>query len=137
MHKSGGQKFIEAFGFFMMLVLLALGIGLVWLGGKEYSLFSRFPKPEAISFDDLVRKKPADGWYQITGAVLDLRNIAWEEETGSNTITRAFVPLRSTRNSAERSIHVLVDTKTSDIIGIVQQMQASGKTDRALVSLPV
>lgn len=121
MQKTPGAKVLEGFGIFMMVVIVALGAGMVYLGVVEFSVLTRFPKPVSLSYEDFVARHPREGWYQISGAATNLNEAAWEENIGSGKVTRVFLPLHSLRNPLGGQIKVLLETKDPSILEFVEQ----------------
>ena len=128
MQNSGSARFLTGCGFFMMLVLLVLGGGLVYSGIREFGEAREFPKPEPVPCAELVRRKPDHGWFRIPDGVLDVEDAVWEESIGSGKLRRAFVPLFVAGSARTGKAAILVETKDEAILEQVQELIDEKKT---------
>src|SRR5437763_13401820 len=99
-------------GCFALRLVLGLAVGgicLMIFGGSEIVDGMKFPAPSVMDYSSFVRQHPAEGWFRITGAALDLRHAAYKESEYGSKIERAYIPLRDARDKRDAPIHVMVN----------------------------
>jgi len=111
-------------GCFVPLVALVMVIG----GGQLVYTGLTNRKPVKVQMESIAKSKPEGKWLEITGGEFDLVNASYSSTFGVGKASSIHVPLVLPGvDSAESTIHVLVETNDSALVGLVNQMREMEK----------
>lgn len=107
-------------GFFVPLVAIVMLVG----GGQMAYTGLANRKPQDVEMSSLVQSKPSAKWLNIKGGELDVINAAYSSAFGVGDASTIHVPLvLAGDESAEKKIHVLVETKDPELVELVNQIK--------------
>jgi hypothetical protein len=119
-------------------VLLIVAIALVVLGIQEIHDAHAFTKPVDITCEQFIKSSPREGWYRITGGVMEVADAAFSVTTkhsdvvttaeGDPKITEVYLPVHSPASWDEKAAtypptNLVVQTMDPDIIATVKQLK--------------
>jgi hypothetical protein len=109
--------------------LLVAAIGLLIAGVQGITEASKFQKKRVMTCSAFLKAPPREGWFQINGCELDLLDASFKQTKYSETITEAYIPVRSVDNPDEERIQLLLETEDEGIIKTLEEMGKIGKKD--------
>lgn len=109
MHRKFG-----CLGILIPLLLLVFGIDNMNYYAADSAVAARYPVPVTLTYEEFSRRRPAEGWFHITGGILDLASARATrigsgqtvEENG--TVISVEAPLRSATKSGTKPPYVSV-----------------------------
>lgn len=140
---------------FIAVLITALfgivGIKLCLTGNRLYDESQVFPQAERVDYQRFARERPLEGWYQVTGSVVDLTEAAYKSaQVNTSPEYRAtandvaliheardvYVPVRDeTMSGGPGAADLILLSRDPDLVNTVKQM-AGGPDTSTHVTTP-
>lgn len=107
----------ECLFLFFSFIFLMVGSEDIQHSAADAVKAARYPTPVTLTYDEFVHRHPQEGWFRITGGVLDLvsatatkRSLVGDAKTFGVTMT-VEAPLRRGKNIRQNPIYIAVSSQ--------------------------
>ena len=109
----------QRFGCMSILIpclLLFFGIDNINFSARDYAKAARYPHPITLTYKEFVHRNPSEGWFHVTGGVLDLASASSTrlsvlgDAATSGAVISVDAPFYSAKSPGKQTTQVIVDS---------------------------
>ena len=104
-----------------------LAVGLIAMGAQGVYVGVTNRRPNVMTYQEFLQKKPSSGWIEISDARLNLLSAISQSNRFTGTIKQVYIPVESStegEGGGDGPIHLLLSTKDEAILQTMKDLQA-------------